>query len=78
MEYYDISVHRIHPDLEKNLDTNDAGNLTVGFESLGIDGDEQRPFAVYVRYCQCRLCIDAASGRVPFVAAGSILLNSPY
>ncbi len=64
--------------LDSYLDTNDDGNLTVGFESLGIEGDEQGPFAVYVRYCQDRLCIDADSGRVHFVADGSILINSLY
>ena len=64
--------------LDSYLDTNDDGNLTVGFESLGIEGDEQGPFAVYVRHCENRLCIDANSGRVHFVADGSILINSLY
>ena len=64
--------------LDSYLDTNDDGNLTVGFESLGIEGDEQGPFAVYVRHCEDRLCIDANSGRVHFVADGSILINSLY
>ena len=64
--------------LDSYLDTNAAGNLTVGFESLGIEGDEQGPFAVYVRYCQDRLCIDADSGRVHFVADGSLLINALY
>jgi len=64
--------------LDSYLDTNDDGNLTVGFESLGIEGDEQGPFAVYVRYCQDRLCIDADSGRVHFVADGSLLINALY
>ncbi|HJL64534.1 MAG TPA: hypothetical protein QGF70_03000, partial [Candidatus Thalassarchaeaceae archaeon] len=35
--------------LDSYIDTNDDGNLTVGFESAGIEGDEQGPFAVYVR-----------------------------
>ena len=64
--------------LDSYLDTNDDGNLTVGFESLGIEGDEQGPFAVYVRHCEDRLCIDADGGRVHFVADGSILINSLY
>ena len=64
--------------LDSYLDTNDDGNLTVGFESLGIEGDEQGPFAVYVRHCEYRLCIDADGGRVHFVADGSILINSLY
>ncbi len=64
--------------LDSYLDTNDDGNLTVGFESLGIEGDEQGPFAVYVRHCEDRLCIDSNSGRVHFVADGSILINSLY
>lgn len=64
--------------LDSYLDTNDDGNLTVGFESLGIEGDEQGPFAVYVRHCEDRLCIDASGGRVHFVADGSILINSLY
>ena len=64
--------------LDSSLDTNDDGNLTVGFESLGIEGDEQGPFAVYVRHCEDRLCIDADGGRVHFVADGSILINSLY
>ena len=64
--------------LDSYLDTNDDGNLTVGFESLGIEGDEQGPFAVYVRHCEDRLCIDANGGRVHFVADGSILINSLY
>ena len=64
--------------LDSYLDTNDDGNLTVGFESLGIEVDEQGPFAVYVRHCEDRLCIDADGGRVHFVADGSILINSLY
>ena len=64
--------------LDSYLDTNDDGNLTVGFESLGIEGDEQGPFAVYVRHCEDRLCLDANGGRVHFVADGSILINSLY
>ena len=64
--------------LDSYLDTNDDGNLTVGFESLGIQGDEQGPFAIYVRYCEDRLCIASDSGRVHFVADGSILINSLY
>jgi hypothetical protein len=64
--------------LDSYLDTNDDGNLTVGFEAAGIEDDEQGPFAVYVRYCQNRLCIDSDSGRVHFVSDGSMLINSLY
>ncbi|MBL11543.1 MAG: hypothetical protein CMB46_01860 [Euryarchaeota archaeon] len=64
--------------LDSYLDTNDDGNLTVGFEAAGIEDDEQGPFAVYVRYCQDRLCIDSDSGRVHFVSDGSMLINSLY
>ena len=64
--------------LDSYLDTNDDGNLTVGFEAAGIEDDEQGPFAVYVRYCFDRLCIDPDSGRVHFVSDGSLLINSLY
>ncbi|MBK70668.1 MAG: hypothetical protein CMB53_04680 [Euryarchaeota archaeon] len=64
--------------LDSYLDTNDDGNLTVGFEAAGIEDDEQGPFAVYVRYCQDRLCLDIDSGRVHFVSDGSMLINSLY
>jgi hypothetical protein len=64
--------------LDSYLDTNNDGNLTVGFESAGISGDEQGPFSVYVRYCKDRMCIDSTSGRVHFVADGSLLINSLY
>ena len=64
--------------LDSYLDTNDDGNLTVGFEAAGIEDDEQGPFAVYVRYCQNRLCLDSDSGRVHFVSDGSMLINSLY
>ena len=64
--------------LDSYLDTNNDGNLTVGFESAGIAGDEQGPFAVYVRYCKDRMCLDSTSGRVHFVADGSLLINSLY
>lgn len=64
--------------LDSYLDTNDDGNLTVGFEAAGIEDDEQGPFAVYVRYCQDRLCLDSDSGRVHFVSDGSMLINSLY
>ncbi len=64
--------------LDSYLDSNDDGNLTVGFESQGILGDEQGPFAVYVRYCADRMCIDSSSGRVHFIADGSVLINSLY
>ena len=68
-----VNLHLIHI-----LDTNDDGNLTIGSSAFGIDGDEVGPFAVYVRYCADRLCVGADSGRVHFVADGSILTNSLY
>ena len=64
--------------LDSYLDTNDDGNLTVGFAAAGIEDDEQGPFAVYVRYCFDRLCVDSDSGRVHFVSDGSMLINSLY
>ena len=64
--------------LDSYLDTNDDGNLTVGFEAAGIAGDEQGPFAIYVRYCADRMCLDSDSGRVHFVSDGSVLINSLY
>ena len=64
--------------LDSYLDTNDDGNLTIGFEAAGIEGDEQGPFAIYVRYCADRMCLDSDSGRVHFVSDGSILINSLY
>ena len=64
--------------LDSSLDTNDDGNLTIGFEAAGIEGDEQGPFAIYVRYCVDRMCLDSDSGRVHFVSDGSILINSLY
>ena len=71
------SDHNGKPDMI-GRDTNDDGNLTVGFEAAGIQDDEQGPFAVYVRYCFDRLCIDSDSGRVHFVSDGSLLINSLY
>ena len=64
--------------LDSYLDTNDDGNLTVGFEAAGIAGDEQGPFAIYVRYCVDRMCLDSDSGRIHFVSDGSVLINSLY
>lgn len=64
--------------LDSYLDTNDDGNLTVGFEAAGIAGDEQGPFAIYVRYCVDRMCLDSDKGRVHFVSDGSVLINSLY
>ena len=64
--------------LDSYLDTNDDGNLTIGFEAAGIEGDEQGPFAIYVRYCVDRMCLDSDSGRVHVVSDGSILINSLY
>mgnify|MGYP000182710100 FL=1 len=64
--------------LDSYLDTNDDGNLTIGFEAAGIEGDEQGPFAIYVRYCVDRMCLDSDSGRVHLVSDGSILINTLY
>ena len=61
------------------LDNNDDGNYTIGgYAALGIQGDEQGPFPVYVRYCDRILCRTADSGRVHFISDGSILINSLY
>lgn len=61
------------------LDKNDDGNYTIGgYAALGIQGDEQGPFPVYVRYCEKILCRTADSGRVHFISDGSILINSLY
>jgi hypothetical protein len=61
------------------LDKNDDGNYTIGgYAALGIQGDEQGPFPVYVRYCDKILCRTADSGRVHFISDGSILINSLY
>ena len=61
------------------LDNNDDGNYTIGgYAALGIQGDEQGPFPVYVRYCDKILCRTADSGRVHFISDGSILINSLY
>ena len=43
--------------LDSWMDNNDDGNYTIGgYEALGIQGDEQGPFPVYVRYCENILC----------------------
>jgi len=61
------------------LDNNDDGNYTVGgYAALGIEGDEQGPFPVYVRFCDYILCREADTGRVHFVSDGSILINTLY
>ncbi len=61
------------------LDNNDDGNYTIGgYAALGIQGDEQGPFPVYVRYCDKILCRTTDSGRVRFISDGSILINSLY
>lgn len=61
------------------LDNNDDGNYTVGgYAALGIEGDEQGPFPVYVRFCDYILCREADTGRIHFVSDGSILINSLY
>ena len=61
------------------LDNNDDGNYTVGgYAALGIQGDEQGPFPVYVRYCDKILCRTPDSGRIHFISDGSILINSLY
>jgi hypothetical protein len=61
------------------MDNNDDGNYTIGgYEALGIQGDEQGPFPVYVRYCENILCRSPTSGRIHFVSDGSMLINSLY
>ena len=61
------------------MDNNDDGNYTIGgYEALGIQGDEQGPFPVYVRYCENILCRSTTSGRIHFVSDGSMLINSLY
>ena len=61
------------------LDNNDDGNYTVGgYAALGIEGDEQGPFPVYVRFCDYILCREADTGRIHLVSDGSILINSLY
>tara|TARA_B100000959_G_scaffold287550_1_gene373870 strand:- start:8404 stop:10062 length:1659 start_codon:yes stop_codon:yes gene_type:complete len=61
------------------LDNNDDGNYTVGgYTALGIEGDEQGPFPVYVRYCDMILCRESDSGRVHLISDGSFLINSIY
>jgi hypothetical protein len=79
---YNPSEHRYviaKTTLDSGLDNNDDGNYTIGgYEALGIQGDEQGPFPVYVRYCDSILCRSADSGRVHFVSDGSMLINSLY
>ncbi|MDC1419872.1 hypothetical protein N8653_04045 [Euryarchaeota archaeon] len=79
---YNPSEHRYviaKTTLDSWLDNNDDGNYTIGgYEALGIQGDEQGPFPVYVRYCDSILCRSADSGRVHFVSDGSMLINSLY
>jgi hypothetical protein len=79
---YNPSEHRYvvaKTTLDSWLDNNDDGNYTIGgYEALGLQGDEQGPFPVYVRYCDNILCRSANSGRVHFVSDGSMLINSLY
>ncbi len=60
------------------LDTNDDGELTVGFSGSDVGADEQGPFAMYVKYCRSRNCDNPDSGRAYFVTDGSLLVNSVY
>lgn len=63
------------------LDTNDDGNLTVGFEGGGIESDEQGPFTMVVKVCESRDCNEqpgAPMGRAIFVTDGSALINAIY
>jgi len=63
------------------LDTNDDGNLTVGFEGGGIESDEQGPFTMVVKVCERRDCDEQPGdpmGRAIFVTDGSILINAIY
>ncbi len=60
------------------LDTNDDGNLTVGFTAGGVESDQQGPFALWIKVCEQRNCADSAAGRAIFVTDGSMLVNSLY
>jgi hypothetical protein len=60
------------------LDTNDDGNLTVGFAAGGAESDQQGPFALWIKVCEQRNCADTDGGRAVFVADGSLLINSLY
>jgi hypothetical protein len=79
---YNPSEHRYvvaKTTLDSWMDNNDDGNYTIGgYEALGIQGDEQGPFPVYVRYCENILCRSSTSGRIHFVSDGSMLINSLY
>jgi len=79
---YNPSEHRYvvaRTTLDSWMDNNDDGNYTIGgYEALGIQGDEQGPFPVYVRYCENILCRSSTSGRIHFVSDGSMLINSLY
>ncbi len=79
---YNPSEHRYviaKTTLDSWLDNNDDGEYTIGgYEALGIQGDEQGPFPVYVRYCENILCRSSDSGRVHFLSDGSMLINSLY
>ena len=63
------------------LDTNDDGNLTVGFEGGGVESDEQGPFTTIVKVCEKRNCRSdpgVPMGRAIFVTDGSLLINAVY
>lgn len=61
------------------IDNNDDGNYTIGgYTAMGLQGDEQGPFPVYVRYCEKLLCRNYESGRMHFVSDGSMLINALY
>jgi hypothetical protein len=64
------------------LDTNDDGNLTVGFEGGGVESDEQGPFTLAVKVCLNRDCDEdpgaSPMGRAIFVTDGSALINVVY
>ncbi|MDP6906288.1 MAG: hypothetical protein QF440_02605 [Candidatus Thalassarchaeaceae archaeon] len=63
------------------LDSNNDGNLTVGFEGGGVESDEQGPFTMAVKVCQNVDCEENGGmpmGRAIFVTDGSALINVIY
>ncbi len=63
------------------LDSNDDGNLTVGFEGGGTESDEQGPFTMVVKVCSNMDCEENGAvpmGRAIFVTDGSALINVLY
>ncbi len=60
------------------LDTNDDGNLSVGFVAGGGESDQQGPFALWIKVCAQRNCADSSGGRAVFITDGSLLINSLF